>query len=113
MATRNPKRLVDGSQLTTSAATYYTTPANTLTTISACSATNTTATARTVTVYLVPNGGSATAANTVCSARVVAPGETFNVVGAIGQTMVAGGTLQALAEANTAISLVASGYETT
>lgn len=110
---RLPKRLVDGAQLTAAAAVYYTAPANSLTTISAASVTNTTATARTVTVYLVPTGGTAGAGNVVCSGRVVAPGETFNVSGAIGQTLAAGGTLQALSDAATALTLVASGYVTT
>lgn len=108
---RTPKRLIDGSQLTTGAVTYYTTPINTTTTISAMSVTNTTGTARTVTVHLVPSAGSAGASNAVCSARTVAPGETFNVFGAIGQTVPAGGTIQALADAATALTLVASGYE--
>jgi len=108
---RLPKRLVDGSQLTAVAATYYTTPANTLTTISACTLTNTTAGAVTATMHLVPNGGSATASNMVLSARAIAAGEAFNVGSAIGQTLPAGGTLQALAGSATSISLVASGYE--
>lgn len=109
---RLPKRLVDGSLLTVAAAIYYTAPANTLTTISACTLTNTTAGALTATVYLVPNAGSPTAANTVLSARTLAAGESLNVGSAIGQTLSAGGTLQALASAGASISLVASGYET-
>jgi len=108
---RLPKRLVDGSQLTEVAATYYTTPANTLTTISACTLTNTTAGAVTATVYLVPNGGTAGVENCVLSARTLAMGEAYNVPGAIGQTIPAGGTLQALAGSATSITLVASGYE--
>lgn len=109
---RLPKRLVDGSQLTASAATYYTTPAGTVTTISACTLTNTTAGAVTATVYLVPNGGSATASNCILSARNIAAGESFNVGSAIGQSLATGGTLQALAGSATSIALVASGYET-
>jgi vancomycin resistance protein YoaR len=109
---RLPKRLVDGSQLTAVAVSYYATPANTLTTIAAMSVTNTTATARTVTVHLVPAAGSASASNCVCSARTVAPGETYNVAGAIGQTLSASGFISALADAATALTLVASGYET-
>lgn len=108
---RLPKRLINGSQLTIAAAVYYTAPVNTVATISAMSITNTTGTARTVTVHLVPSGGGATASNTVCSARVVSPGETFNVFGAIGQSLAAGGTIQALADAATALTIVASGYE--
>lgn len=98
--------------LTAAAATYYTTPANSATTVSACSVTNTSATARTVTVYLVPTGGAAGPENAVCSARTVAPGETFNVPGAIAQTIPAGATLQAMSDAGGALSLVASGYVT-
>lgn len=110
---RLPKRLVSGSQLTASAATYYTVPANTITTISACTLTNTTAGAVTATVYLVPSGGSAGVTNCILSARVIAAGESYNVGPAIGQSMAAGGLLQALAGSATAITLVASGYEST
>ena len=109
---RLPSRLVDGSQLTTSAATYYTTPANTITTISACTLTNTTAGAVTATMHLVPSGGTATASNMILSARTIAAGESYNVGPAIGQTLAAGGFLQALAGSATSITLVASGYET-
>ena len=109
---RLPKRLVDGSQLTAAAATYYTTPANTLATISAMTLTNTTAGAVTATVYLVPSGGSAGVTNCILSGRTLAAGESFNVGSAIGQTLAAGGTLQALAGSATSITLVASGYET-
>lgn len=109
---RLPKRLVDGTQLTAVAATCFTVPANSLMTISAMSVTNTTATPRTLTVHLVPSGGTAGAGNMVCAARIVAPGETYNVGGAIGQTLAADGSIQALSDAATALSLVASGYIT-
>lgn len=109
---RLPSRLVSGSQLTTSAATYYTSPANTITTISAMTLTNTTAGAVTATVYLVPSAGTAGADNVILSARTLAAGESYNVGSAIGQTLPAGGTIQALAGAGTSITLVASGYAT-
>lgn len=112
MAQRLPKQICAGAQLTTSAASYYTVPANTITTISACSLCNSTGTARYVTVYLVPNGGAAGVANVVLYQRVIAAGETYNVSAVIGQTIHAGASIQALAEAATAITLVASGYET-
>lgn len=110
---RLPKRLVDGAQLTAAAATYYTAPPFTLATISACTLTNTTAGAVTATLHLVPSGGTAGAANCILSARTIAAGESYNVGSAIGQTLPAGATLQALASAATAVTLVASGYETT
>jgi hypothetical protein len=110
---RLPKRLVDGAQLTAAAATYYTAPANTLTTISACTLTNTTEEAVTATLHLVPSGGAAGVANCILSARTISAGESFNVGSAIGQTLAAGGTLQGLAGSATAVTLVASGYEST
>lgn len=109
---RLPKRLIDGLQLTAVAAAYFTVPANSLATVSAMSVTNTTATPRSVTVHLVPSGSVAGPGNVVCSARIVAPGETYNVAGAIGQTLAADGTIQALSDAATALTLVASGYIT-
>lgn len=112
MAQRLPKQLSAGAQLTTSAATYYTVPANTITTIAAMTLTNTTGTARTVTVYLVPSGGTAGDDNCILYQRVVPAGKSYNVAEAIGQTIPAGATIQALADANTAITIVASGYET-
>lgn len=112
MAQRLPKQLCAGAQLTNAAATYYTAPANTVTTISAMTLTNTTGTARTATVYLVPNGGTAGATNCILSARTIAAGEAYNVVQAVGQSIPAGATLQALSDAGTALTLVASGYET-
>ena len=112
MPQRLPKQLCAGAQLTASAAPYYTVPANTITTISACSLTNSTATARTVTMHLVPNGGSANAANMILSARTVAPGETYNVASAIGQTIPAGASIQSLSDVAAAVTLIASGYET-
>lgn len=110
---RTPARFVDGSLLTTSAATYYTAPANTVATIAACTLTNSSGASVSATVYLVPSGGSASGANMVLSARTLTAGESLNVAGAIGQNLPAGGTLQALASSGGAISLVASGYETT
>ncbi len=110
MAT-TPKRLVSGSQLTTSVATYYTAPAATKARIAAFTATNTSAGAVTITVHLVASAGSASDANVVADAIPLAAGETKAITGAIGHVMEAGGTIQALASAATSISIVVSGYE--
>lgn len=109
---RLPTRIVSGSQLTVTADIYYTTPTNTLTTISACTLTNTSAGAVTASLYLVPNGGAAGVSNCVLSTRTLAAGESYNVGSAIGQTLPAGGTLQALAGSVASITLVASAYAT-
>ena len=55
--TATPKKLIQGSQLTASAATYYTAPTNTRTLIKKVTFTNNDTVARTVTLYLVPLGG--------------------------------------------------------
>ena len=106
-----PTRLVAGSQLTTSAATYYT--ADTRARIDAMVLTNTSGGAVTATVHLVPSGGSAAASNCILSAKSLNAGESYVVPGAIGQWLESGGTIQALASAGTAITLVASGIEHT
>jgi hypothetical protein len=105
-----PTRLIAGSQLTASAATYYT-ATNVKARIDALALTNTSGSSATATVHLVPSGGAADDTNCIVSAKSLAPGETFVPPGAIGQWIESGGTLQALASAGTAITLVASGVE--
>lgn len=107
-----PKRLVNGSQLTNAVATYYT-ATNVSTRIDACALTNTTAGAVTATLHLVASGGSASASNRVLDAYSIAAGQTYVPPGVIGQWIEEGGTLQALASANTSISIVCSGVEFT
>lgn len=112
MAQRLPKQLCPGTQLAAAAGIFYTVPPNTITTISAATLTNSTAIARTATMHLVPAGGAPGPANMILAARTISPGESYNVAQAIGQTIPAGATIQALADAAAAVSLVASGYET-
>lgn len=107
------KRMVSGSQLTTSAATYYTVGASTRAQIQAMTVTNVNAAARTVTIHLVPSGGTADNTNIVLSAKSLAQNESYRVIEAIGQWLESGGTIQALASAATSVALVAGGIETT
>ena len=104
---------VAGSQLTTSAATYATMAANEKGIITNATLTNTTATARTATVHIVPVGATETALNMSISARTINAGETYKCPELIGKVMLATGTIRALAEANTAISLQVDGYKVT
>jgi hypothetical protein len=110
MATTNTS-LVEGSQLTTSAASYYTSPANTTTIVKKCTVTNTSAGALTVTIYLVPSGGSAGATNTVTSAKSIAAGATYEAYECENHVLLAGDTLQALASAASSLTLKASGIQ--
>lgn len=105
------KSLVSGVLLTGSAATYYTTPAGTQTRISNLCCTNTDTVPRTVTIHLVPSGGTADTTNRIASARNLAPGETWVCMAAVNQTLGAGATIQALASTTSVVNMVASGVE--
>lgn len=107
-----PKRLVTGSQIAASATTYYT-ATNVRARIDACSLTNTTGGAITVTMHIVASGGTADATNCVLSSYSVAAGQTYVPPGVVGQWIEEGGTLQALASSATSVTLVASGVEYT
>lgn len=108
-----PQRFVAGSQLTASAATYYTAPANTKAIIQHMALTNTTAGAVTATVHIISTGSTESASNMVISARTIAAGETYNCPEAIGAVILATGTIRALAGSATSISIQASGVEIT
>lgn len=110
---RTAKRIIAGSQLTTSAATYYTTPALTTCAIRKLTFCNTTGGPVTVTAYLIPSGGTAGATNTIASAKSLAAGETWSCSDAEGQVLEAAGFIQALASAGTSITIIASGIEIT
>lgn len=106
-----PKRLVEGSQLTGSAVTYYTAPAKTKTILKKLTLTNTSAGAVTATVYLIPSGGTAGDANTLKKAVSIAAGATYDCAEAVNHVLEPGDFLQALASAGTAVTLMASGVE--
>lgn len=110
MATKG-KRLVEGAQLTTSAATYYTAPANTRVRIDAVTLTNTSGAAATVTLHLVPAGGTAGDGNMIAKEKSLDAGESATAREALGHWLEPGGSIQALASAATSVTLVASGVE--
>lgn len=102
------KQLISPQQLTNATATYYTST-NLLTRIDKLSITNTTGVAVTVTIYLVPNAGAAGNSTTVTSAKSVQAGETWNCPDVVGQVLNIGGTIQAVAGANTSLTISAAG----
>ena len=104
-----PKVLVAGVQLTAAAVTYYTAPTGKIATIKSASVTNTTAGVVALTLYRVPSGGGASAANTIISARNVPVNETYNCPELINKVLAAGDTIQAL---GLNLSLDVSGAET-
>lgn len=89
--------IADPAQLTGSATTYGTVVAGLAKrVIKSAALTNTTGAPVACTVYLVPSGGTAGAANTFISARTVAAGETYNCPELVGKGLNAGGFVQAL-----------------
>lgn len=106
-----PKKLFDPQMLTGSAATYYTVPANTKTLIKKLTLTNTDSVARTITLHLVPTGGSASATNMILDARGVATLDTLEAFEVEGQLLNAGDTIQALASTTSVVNIQASGVE--
>ena len=91
--------------------TQYTCPTSTRTIIDKLTATNTTGTAATITVKIIPAAGSAGASNTVVSAQSVAPGVTYLCPEVTGHILEAGEIVSTLAGTASAITIRMSGRE--
>jgi hypothetical protein len=88
------------------ATAYYTTPANLKKAIiRSVSFLNTDTVPQTVTVHLVPSGGTASATNMLISARSMNAGETYYCNDLDGKVLEAGGMLQCLASAASKVSV--------
>lgn len=109
MTTIVPKALFEGTALTTTNATLYTSPANTKTSIQSASFVNISATASVMYLYLVESGGTANAANAAICALSIASGATYQCPELINQILEAGDIISARASANSSISGRASG----
>jgi hypothetical protein len=110
------KRLAGPAQLTTSSATYYTVPSATTTIVKQVVITNTTASAKTVTVRLVPSGASEGATPNsldIISAMTLSANETmaFNCSMVMNYTGGAGDQLKALASDNSSVNISVFGIE--
>jgi len=113
MAAAQTKLLFPTAQLTATTATYYTTGANTNTIVDSAIASNGTGTNRTITVYLVPSGGTADGTNVVIPALTVPANGDITLNRLILQAIPAGATLQAKSDAASAVNLRVSGREQT
>lgn len=107
------QRIIEGSVLGTSVATYFTSPTNVKTLIKKLTFTNTSANAVKVTVYLVPPSGSAQDSNCVRKERIIAVNETYECYEAENHLLEAGGSIQALADAANSVTIMASGVALT
>lgn len=111
MATISTKRLVSGSLLTASSATYYTVPAGTSAIVQKVTFVNNDTSPRTVTLYYVPSGGSSGTTNIVVNAATIFPNETWSPPDAVGHVLEAGGTIRALASSASVVTMMVSGVE--
>lgn len=110
------KRLCGPSVLTTSTAAYYTVPSGTTTIVKQILLTNTTASAKTATVRLLPSGVNETATPNwvdILSAVTLAANETlaFNCSMVMNYTGGAGDQIKALANTNGSVNLTVFGIE--
>lgn len=101
--------LVQATQLPSAVAAQYTAPANSRVVIKHCNFTNTTASAVTVTAYIINSGGSVTDAGKIYDAYSIAAHTAFKADSLIGAVLNAGDTLQCYASAATSISMNANG----
>lgn len=87
------RALAEAAQIPTAATTLYTAPANTRTILDKLTATNTTGTAATLTVYIVPGGGSSGASNKLISAQSIATNAAYLCPEIVGHTLNPGDTI--------------------
>lgn len=103
------KPLIDTKRAQTSATVEYSALVTAI--IDKMTATNTTASAATVSVYLVPPGGLANDATLVVKAASIAAGATYKFPEVVGHTLKAGGSIRVAASAADSITIRASGRE--
>jgi hypothetical protein len=75
--------------------------------------TNTSAGNVTISVNLVPSGGTAGADNLILDTRGIAPDETYTCPELVGQVLESGGFISTIASAATSLTIRASGREIT
>jgi hypothetical protein len=109
MSTYTTKQLAAVTGLTASAATLYTVPTSTTTTVKTILLSNYTATDRSVTLYLVPSGGTAANGNKILGEINVPANTTTTIDTAI--MMPAGAFLSGLASVTTSVNIHISGVE--
>lgn len=99
-------KTITAALVAASATTYYTCPAGVKKgVIKGLSFTNTDTDAIAITVYAVPSGGTAAAANTLSSAHSIAAGETWQCTEAENKVLASSDFLQALASEASKVSI--------
>jgi hypothetical protein len=100
--------LIDAKLAEDSQTTQYTSTGG-VTLIDKFTATNVSASPATISVNLVPSGGSAGSSNLITDARTLAVGETYLFPELVGQSLAAGDFISTLAGTASAITIRAGG----
>lgn len=103
-----PAKIAENTQTT-----QYTSAENTNTIIDKFTATNYSATTATLTVHLVPSGGTAGDGNYVSKTKSITPGETWVFPEIVGHVLGPGEFISTLASAVTSIAIRSSGRKVT
>jgi hypothetical protein len=106
-----PKSFVDGTNLTNAAAPYYTVPLSTRAIVKKATFCNDDAIPVTVTINLVPSGGSAAYGNRITKTKALAAGETWSCPDVENHVMEASGFISMVASVTAKIGVRISGYE--
>lgn len=107
------KALIDSKFAANAATTEYTAPTSTRTIVDKFTATNTDTGAQTITIYLVPNGGTASASNTVIQAKSLSSGSTYDFTELKNQIFNTGDFIAVSASIASKVVIRASGREVT
>ena len=108
--TTSTVELIPSKQIETDATSQYTAE-NVTARIGAFTATNTGASAASLSVYLVQSGQSVAAGTTIIQNRLISPGETYRCPELIGHVIESGGQVYTSASLGATITVRASGVE--
>lgn len=106
------KQLCPGTQLSTSDATLYTVPASTVGILKHITVSNASSSARTLHVWIVPNGGSTGDDNALINTLSI-PGNAVMTWDGFFPMETAGDTIQGKASANTSLTIFIGGAQVT
>ena len=104
-----PRCLLQATQAPATETTIYTAPANTRVVIDKCSGTNVSGAAVTVTMKIIPAGGSAADGNIIVKAKTIGAGEDWGFPAMVGQKLESLDSISVIASAATSVNLRISG----
>lgn len=107
------KTLISSKYASDSLNTEYTVPSGKKAIVDKFTATNTDASARTISIHLVPNGGAASAANLITSALSIPAGESVDLPEVKNHVLESGDFVSAIASVASKVVIRASGREVT